>query len=663
MYIEQDKNNKDTVPVGQQDHSSFSGAISKKTRKVLLVIAALFFLGAIAFTLIQKPFSGSNTQSITLGVESSILSAPVWIAEEKGFFKDFGLDVTIKEFDSRKTSFLDMLNGGVDFSIVASTPIMFQSFKREDFSILATLSHSDNDAKIVVRKDSGVQNASDLKGKKIGLSFGTTEHFFIYEYLSRNSINPSDLHIVDTLSSELSEKLKNGAVDAIVVLEPHAHSALQLLKNKGKIMPGANLHRETFNLVAIDKFIEDNSHIAEKLLSSIVAANEYIKEKEDESMTIVSERLGLNKDLMNVLWDDFVFEVSLNVELGVLLEDKAMWAIKNNLVDSDTVPDYVNYVYSRPLQRVDPSVVSFDSDQFESITVAEGSQPVFAVIYVAEEKGFFKEEGLSVSYKKFTSGRDALNSVIRGEADIATVYETPIVINSHDGHKLSIISGLHSSDRNTALLARKDLGISQIQDLKGRKIGVTRNSNGEFFLNLLLEDNGLSIEDITLVDIKPQDMKDSLQTGLVDAVATWNTHLFSIQRSFSKDQLVVFFSDKYTELSVLAGMENFVLGNKEKVSSFLRALIKAEKFMNDNYRESQEITIKWLSDKSGSTIRAIWEDSYRSLALSNRLLDILKKESKWFRDSGAVTGPEPDFSRIIFEDYLKEIDPVLVSVD
>ena len=59
-------------------------------------------------------------EKVTLGVESSLLPASVWVAENKGYFEDEGLDLTIKEFDSGKASFLAMLEGeGADISTVA----------------------------------------------------------------------------------------------------------------------------------------------------------------------------------------------------------------------------------------------------------------------------------------------------------------------------------------------------------------------------------------------------------------------------------------------------------------------------------------------------------------------------------------------------------------
>jgi NitT/TauT family transport system substrate-binding protein len=71
----------------------------------------------------------------------------------------------------------------------------------------------------------------------------------------------------------------------------------------------------------------------------------------------VAERLNLDREVMNALWDDFVFEISLEPSLLVTLEDEARWAIKNRLTDATEVPNYLDYIYFDALEAVKPTVV------------------------------------------------------------------------------------------------------------------------------------------------------------------------------------------------------------------------------------------------------------------------------------------------------------------
>ncbi|MEK7548022.1 MAG: ABC transporter substrate-binding protein, partial [Patescibacteria group bacterium] len=116
--------------------------MSKKlsTFIVILVLIAVAVEGYFLFQTYQNPakkYTG-EMEKITLGVEKSLLPSLVWIAENKDYFAENGVEVTIKEFDSGRAAFTKMLNeGGLDMVTVAQTPIMFNSFNRSDFASVA----------------------------------------------------------------------------------------------------------------------------------------------------------------------------------------------------------------------------------------------------------------------------------------------------------------------------------------------------------------------------------------------------------------------------------------------------------------------------------------------------------------------------------------------
>lgn len=297
----------------------------------------------------------------------------------------------------------------------------------------------------------------------------------------------------------------------------------------------------------------------------------------------------------------------------------------------------------------------------EKITIADALQPMFALIYIAEEKGYLVDEGLEVTYKSFTSGKDALTSVIKGKSDIATVFVTPVVLRTLEGEKLSVITELHNSSRNTGLIARKDRGINVPSDLRGKTIGVTKNTSGEFFLFLLLSSEGIRLSDITFVDTKPQDIARAFNKGSVDAIATWNPHLYNAKKSFSSKDVSMFFSSEYTESSMLAGKEDFVNNRPEAMKRLLKALVRAEAFLQEN-KGVPDILLDHLSNQSEDMIRSVWGNVNYKLRISNILLTALVEEAQWFIDNGFAKGPLPDFHKVLFVDYLKQIKPESVTI-
>jgi len=297
-------------------------------------------------------------EKVTLGVETSLLPAAVWVAENKGYFEEEGLDLTIKEFDSGRLSFLAMLKGeGVDISTVAPTPIMFSSFDRQDFSIFATFVYSDEDVKVIAHRGKGITTAADLKGKKIGTPKGTTGQFFVEAFLIHNGLLSSEVEVIDISPSELPVALLNNRVDAIVIWEPHAYTAQNLLGQDAVRLPSSDVYRETFNFMTMKDFARAHPEVLNKFLKAIDKATDFIGKNKEDSQTIVAERLKLDKEVMTALWDDFIFEISLGQSLLVTLEAEARWAIKNKLTDKTEVPNYLDYIYFDALEKVKPEAV------------------------------------------------------------------------------------------------------------------------------------------------------------------------------------------------------------------------------------------------------------------------------------------------------------------
>jgi len=330
-------------------------------KKIIASIIVLGFLFGAIFYYFYLSTSKKHIeppQKIVLGVESSILPSAVWIAENKGYFLKHGLDVAIKEFESGRLSFVNMLEGGVDISTVAPTPIMFNSFDRQDFYIFSTFVHSYEDVKVIARKDKGISSALDLKGKKIGTPASTTGQFFLSSFLVLRGMLDSDVEVLDISPADLPKSLNKGEVDAVVIWEPHAYNTQKLSEGDAIRLPSSDVYMETFNFMVMKDFANRNTEILKKFMKAIDEATEFIKNNKKESQNIVAKRLILDEDSIASLWDDFEFEISLEQSLILTLEDEARWAIKNNLTESVQVPNYLDYIYFEALENVKPKAIS-----------------------------------------------------------------------------------------------------------------------------------------------------------------------------------------------------------------------------------------------------------------------------------------------------------------
>ena len=89
-----------------------------------------------------------------------------------------------------------------------------------------------------------------------------------------------------------------------------------------------------------------------------------------------------------------------------------------------------------------------------------------ALVFIAEEKGYFTEQGLKINYHNFPTGKLALDALIGGGADIATTADVPIALAGLADQKISAIATIEYSTDNIQVVARKDAGIRLPKDLK-----------------------------------------------------------------------------------------------------------------------------------------------------------------------------------------------------
>jgi len=327
---------------------------------VLVMVVVILGIGFYWFNQKQpKETKGKIIKEIVLGYEISFLTAPVLVAENKGYFLEEDLDVKMKEFGSGRTALRTMLNdGNLDMVTVAQTPVVFNSFNRNDYAIIAAMVSSDNDVKILVHRDKGIKDPSDLTGKKVGTTKGSSGHFFLALFLAFNGLELSAVEIIDLEATELPQALSRGRVDAISSWEPNILKTKSLLGKKALILPSKGIFREDFYFVPNRNFMRNNPETLKSFLKAIKKGEEFIRENSDESINIVSERLKLDKKLTASVWNDFEYQLVLDQTILITLEDEARWAIREGLTDKRELPNYFGFLYLDALEEVKPEAVT-----------------------------------------------------------------------------------------------------------------------------------------------------------------------------------------------------------------------------------------------------------------------------------------------------------------
>ena len=154
-----------------------------------------------------------------------------------------------------------------------------------------------------------------------------------------------------------------------------------------------------------------------------------------------------------------------------------------------------------------------------------------SAIYIADKLNFFATNGVKVTLRPFGVGLASYNAMLKGEIDVSGPTEYAIVGGAFRQEKIQIVSTIVKADL-ISIIGRKDHGIEKVPDLAGKRIGLPRSTILEFYLGRFLDLHGLSIDEVTLVDMNLSQGVGSIQKGAVDAVVTHPPFYDSIKSSW-----------------------------------------------------------------------------------------------------------------------------------
>ena len=298
----------------------------------------------------------------------------------------------------------------------------------------------------------------------------------------------------------------------------------------------------------------------------------------------------------------------------------------------------------------------------ETLTIAIGTTPVSAMVYVALDQGYFSGEGLDVSLQSFPSGQDALKAALEGRTDVAISVETPIMQTVMEGAKLYILATIGDSELGSAVVARKDRGISAPSDLKGKTIGVPIGTHSDYFFDTFLHFYGIPRNRTKVVGVRPNEMNRAIQDGAVDAVAIWDPYASQIQGELGQNAEMFRAVGLYRATWNMVASQEFVVREPETVKRILRALVKSGRFILEHRDEAIRITASQLGLEQ-RLLEALWKNYYFRTVLDQALINNLEDEARWAIERNLVKRATiPNFLDSIYVNGLKAVYPEAVTI-
>ncbi len=203
-------------------------------KKILFLVLAVL-VAIVAFKFSAKSDKKTNDQSlkpqetnkVRITTMPVVQGLPFYLAMEKGYFKDAGLEIEFVKFESPNQIIDAIMQGKVDFTppSAATGVIAIADTKNPGKMKIYSLGGGDlevqNDA-ILIKKTSLIKSMKDLKGKKLGIVAGSAQwKAFALEILAINNLTPDkDVMLVELALGLQPQALESGQVDALLTVEP-----------------------------------------------------------------------------------------------------------------------------------------------------------------------------------------------------------------------------------------------------------------------------------------------------------------------------------------------------------------------------------------------------------------------------------------------------------
>jgi len=221
------------------------------------------------------------------------------------------------------------------------------------------------------------------------------------------------------------------------------------------------------------------------------------------------------------------------------------------------------------------------------------------VSLVLKEKGFLEKElekdGIKVRWVQSLGSNKALEFLNAGSIDFGSTAGAAALIGKINGNPIKSIY-VYSRPEWTALVTRKDTGITKVEDLKGKRVAVTRGTDPHIFLVRALQEAKLTEKDVKLVLLQHPDGRTALERGDVDAWAGLDP-LMAAAEVESGAQLFYRNAGANT-WGVLNVSESFAKDNPALVERVLKAYEEARKYSLANKDDLKKtlVTYTKLSD-------------------------------------------------------------------
>lgn len=334
-----------------------AGSGRKRRRLVIGLAAAAALAAAYALNRSRKALP-STVEQLSIALPLVPHAGLVHLAASKGFFADHGLAVTLLPQSHGKAALAELLRGGADLAASADVPAVIEVLNGAPLSIAVTMASASNELAVLGRRDRGINTPGDLRGRRVGVTLGTSGEFFLWAFLVRHRLDPGSLTQVDLPPDRLIAALRDGRVDAIAAWQPVRHEAESALGSAIASFSAPDAYAQNYVLAGRQEFMAARPEALRRLMLALHDAERFVELQPREAKAMLAERLKLSTVTLEPAWQTLSLALDQSQSLLVTLEDVAGWAMARGYAPVRPVPNFLPHLYLDALAAVQPERVT-----------------------------------------------------------------------------------------------------------------------------------------------------------------------------------------------------------------------------------------------------------------------------------------------------------------
>ncbi|WP_295309081.1 MULTISPECIES: ABC transporter substrate-binding protein [unclassified Ruminococcus] len=285
------------------------------------------------------------------------------------------------------------------------------------------------------------------------------------------------------------------------------------------------------------------------------------------------------------------------------------------------------------------------------VLLGQASWIGYAPLYLADKKGFFDDHGADVDVQFFESKTDSKSALAAGRIQgMSTTVDTH-VMSAASGMDISIVLALDTSDGGDGLSALKD--IPDIPSLKGHSVALDTSGGASYFwFQYLLQQEGMTLDDVQVVNMSSGDAGAAFVAGEVDAAVTWEPWLSKAKETDNGSVLIDSSETPGIIVDALAMDKDFAAEYPGTVKAIVEGWYDALAYMESDPDDAYKIMMEYTGDETPEDLQASMEEvkfydkEGNASYYDGEIQDVAKMAADLWLDTGLIDA-EPDLDSLI----------------